>query len=127
MLVPIRRSGGLMYWSRATVVSVEKYVTAKIDDNQYRFDRSTGEQIDGPHRPRGPRRIDTWTTAMEARVAEDAVKVSEYNRREKSLAYLRTINYYAWSAASVEKLAALAAELDPVGDSDLVERVEHES
>jgi hypothetical protein len=43
------------------------------------------------------------------------------------LAYLRTINYYAWPAHDVEKLAALAAELDPVGDDDFVERVGYES
>lgn len=127
MLVPIRHSGGLMYWSKAMVVSVGNHIAAKIDDKQYRFDRSTGEQVDGPHRPRGPRRIDTWSPAMAERVAEDEVKVSEYNRREKSLAYLRTINYYAWPARDVEKLAALAAELDTVGDEELVERVGYES
>lgn len=125
VLIRIPKSGGRMRWVEASVLQVANTIGVVADGKVMRYALDTWEQIGGRCDSRGPSRIELITDELRERINADAVWYSEYMRKEKSLEYLRKVDWYSMSASDVETIAEMAAILSPGAGQESHEQGTH--
>lgn len=111
VLVSIPKSGGRMRWVEGNVLQSGRNILVESGNRKRRFCADTLEQIGNSHDSRGPSRIKQMTDGMRERIQSDSVWYSEYMRKEKSLEYLRKVDWYSMPVVDVEAIAEMAAIL----------------
>ena len=107
-----------MYWVKGEVVAVEaRYVTARHGDHECRYAIDSGEQVNGRGLERGPGWIQVLNEAARMRIAESALKKSEYERRCSALEVIADM-IHSLTTEALERTAAFIA-----GEEEIVDAV----
>jgi len=99
-----------MHWVEGEAIGVSSgYVVAKHATYEATYALDTGEQSNGSGKERGPSRIEPMTDDARVRVAEGALKKSNYERRDHVLSTLADIDIGRYTTEALERIAAYIA------------------
>lgn len=108
-----------MYWVKGEVSATDaRYIYARHGEHEGRYDIATGEQVNGRHEDRGPGFVAVLDEASRARIAEGALKKSNYERRNQVIEYLSDVDLARYTTEALERIAAMIA-----GEEELPEVV----
>lgn len=95
-----------LYWVKGEVVSVrDGYATVRHDQYEATHALDTGEQVNGPGQERCTRRIEPITDESKMRIAEGALRKSNYERRQHILNVLTNIELDRYTTEALERIA----------------------
>ena len=106
-----------MYWVRGEIVSIKgQHVTARHVRHVTKYALDTGEQVNGHNEDRGPGWIEPLNDAARLRIAEGALKKSNYERRCSVLEVISQM-VHGLTTEALERTAAFMAGEDDILDT----------